>query len=129
MKGKNLLPLLFVLNIVAIGFVIALVITNSNQPNSLITQSNNQLNSANVSDPDGKPSEAEIINQVGKLILLPTGEKPEVATIGDVEKLKKQNPEIYKDAQAGDLLLLYKSRLIIYRQSENKLINVLPVVN
>ena len=69
----------------------------------------------------------EIIDGVGRLIVVPTG-KPTVATITDITKLKESNSEFYKDAQNGDVLLIYETEAIIYRKAENKIVAVAPVV-
>jgi len=67
-----------------------------------------------------------LTDQVGKLYALPD-EDPVVGKIQDREKLSDQ--EFFKNAANGDDLLIYQeSKLaIIYRASENKLINVGPV--
>lgn len=64
---------------------------------------------------------------VSKLYQLPSDEEPIVGEVQDKEKLKDQ--PFFKNAQNGDKILIYqKAKLaIIYRQSENKLINVGPI--
>ncbi len=56
-------------------------------------------------------------------------ERPAVATIQDKEKVKQSNAEFYKYAENGDFLVIYKNRAIIYREGENKIINIAPIVN
>jgi uncharacterized protein YneF (UPF0154 family) len=68
----------------------------------------------------------EILENLGSIILLPD-EEPTMATLLDIEELKKENPEFYKDAQKGDYLVIYSEKAIIYREEENKVINVAPV--
>lgn len=60
---------------------------------------------------------------VGKLIVLPN-EKPAIAIVNDEAKLKKQS--FFKDAKNGDKVLMYKNarKAILYRPSENKVIEV-----
>jgi hypothetical protein len=60
-------------------------------------------------DKDGKPVE------------------PAIATINDKELVKNSNPEFYKNVENNDMLVIYPSRVIIYRESENKIINVAPI--
>ncbi len=71
---------------------------------------------------------ATLVQKVGALMLLPTGETPVVASVTDAQSLKSQQP-FYKDAQNGDVLLVYAQaeRAILYRSSTNKIINVGPV--
>jgi hypothetical protein len=54
-------------------------------------------------------------------------ERPAVAAIEDKEKVKKSNPEFYKNAENGDYLVIYKNRVIIYREGENKIMNIIPI--
>lgn len=66
-------------------------------------------------------------SEVGRLYALPTDEDPTVAQIQDKEKLKDQT--FFNKAQNGDYILIYtKAKLaLLYREKENKLINVGPV--
>lgn len=68
-----------------------------------------------------------IVAMVGKLIELPKGENPTIATITDKTKLKDQ--AFFKMAENGDVLLAYTSSMqaILYRPSLNKIINVAPI--
>lgn len=80
----------------------------------------------------GKPDQAQqetdnLIAAVGKLIALPDGEQPTIATVTDTGKLKDQ--PFFSKAENGDRLLIYTEarRLILYRSSINKVINVAPL--
>lgn len=68
------------------------------------------------------------IDHVSKLYgSLPANEKPQLATVTDVSKLKDQ--AFYDKAQNGDIRLLYVTAklAILYRPSTNKIINVSSV--
>jgi cytoskeletal protein RodZ len=85
-----------------------------------------------LSKPEAQTKLAEqasqsVIDSVSKLIIVPE-DKPTVATITDVDKLREANESFYKNAQNGDMLLLYSTQAIIYRSAENKIVNVAPVV-
>ena len=54
-------------------------------------------------------------------------EEPTMATLLDIEELKKENPEFYENAKEGDFLVIYSEKAIIFRETENKIINVAPV--
>lgn len=69
----------------------------------------------------------KVIENVAKIFLVPSDTEPTIASIVDIDSLRKANPEFYRDAQNGDRLLIYATRAIIYRESENKVINVAPV--
>jgi len=74
-----------------------------------------------------KDPSVETIAAVGKLIMLPEGEEPTVATISDIEKLKDQ--AFFTHAQNGDKVLIYTTakKAILYRAETNKIIDVAPV--
>lgn len=65
-----------------------------------------------------------LVSSVGKLIALPNDEKPTVATVTDIEKVKDQ--PFFKNAKNGDKVLIYTKaqKAIIYRESENRIIEV-----
>jgi len=64
---------------------------------------------------------------LGKLIELPQGEVPTVATISDKSKLKDQS--FFAQAENGDILFAYTTAMkaILYRPTTNKIINVAPI--
>src|ERR1017187_9086354 len=58
-----------------------------------------------------------LINRVGQLIDLPKDEKPTVATVSDIKKLKDQ--PFFANAKNGDKVLIYTSakKAILYDSS------------
>ncbi len=68
-----------------------------------------------------------LVEQIGKLLELPKGESPTVATVTDVNKL--QNQQFFTRAQNGDKVLIYQQakRAILYRPTSGKIIEVGPV--
>jgi hypothetical protein len=71
--------------------------------------------------------QAQLIQRVGKLTVLPTGETPTLATVTDITKLKDQ--AFFVNAQNGDKVLIYTQakKAYLYRPSTNKLVNIAPV--
>ena len=70
-----------------------------------------------------------VTTEVGKLMILPQGEEPTIATVSDKSKLTGQ--DFFKNAQNGDKILIYANAklAIIYRPSINKIVNVAPLFN
>ena len=69
--------------------------------------------------------EAKILtDEVGKLMVLPDGEQPSVATVEDIEKLKEL--PFFSKAANGDKTLVYVNsrKAILYRPAEKKIIEV-----
>lgn len=62
-----------------------------------------------------------------RLAKVPEDETPVVATIVDVESLKKQNPQFYKRAQNGNTVILYKTTAYILDEKTQKVVNIGPV--
>ena len=65
--------------------------------------------------------------KVGRLIVLPRGEDPTVATVVEPEKLIDQ--PFFANAQKGDKVLIYAGakKAILYNPESNKIIEVAPV--
>jgi len=68
-----------------------------------------------------------LVNKVSKLVVLPTGEVPTVATVSDPEALKNQS--FFATAEKGDKVLIYTQakKAILYSVSLNKIIDVAPL--
>jgi F0F1-type ATP synthase beta subunit len=59
----------------------------------------------------------DIISILGKHILLPEGD-PQIAEVRDVEKLRDQQA-FFKNAENGDIIVLYATTIFIYRPSKD----------
>jgi len=70
----------------------------------------------------------EVIEKVSKLIVLPKGEEPVMATITDADALVKEQL-FYTGSQNGDVVLMYQKALkaIIYSGERNIIVNVGPI--
>lgn len=70
---------------------------------------------------------AMVVQQVGKLMLLPSDEEPTLATVSDKSKLANQ--AFFERAQNGDKVLIFtkSKKAYLYRPSINKIIDVGPV--
>jgi hypothetical protein len=65
-----------------------------------------------------------LVAEVGKVMSLPSDEKPTVASVTDIEKVKDQ--PFFKNAQNGDKVLVYTNakKAILYRPSDKRIIEV-----
>ncbi len=69
----------------------------------------------------------KIIDEVGKLIILPQDEAPTVATVSDPEKLKNQ--PFFEKSQSGDKVLIYtkSAKAILWRPDTKQIVEVSPI--
>lgn len=77
---------------------------------------------------DEAKERTDILAKVSKLMLLPSGDEPVIATIKDAPALIAQEP-FYGGAQNGDKLLIYPQlrKAIIYSPERNIIVNAGPV--
>jgi len=68
-----------------------------------------------------------LVAKVGKLIKLPEGETPTVATVSDAEALKDQ--AFFSSAVVGDKVLIYTTakKAVLYSVTLNKILEVAPL--
>lgn len=66
----------------------------------------------------------ETLKSLGKIMVLPEGETPTLATVTDPEKLKDQ--PFFANAKAGDKILIYTTskKIILYSPTLNKIVEV-----
>jgi hypothetical protein len=66
-----------------------------------------------------------ILNEAGKVIRLPTGEKPQVSMVLDADKLK-QNDTFFMSAQNGNAILVYEQSglIVLFDPSRHKVLNM-----
>ncbi|HUO75695.1 MAG TPA: LytR C-terminal domain-containing protein [Candidatus Paceibacterota bacterium] len=69
----------------------------------------------------------QLVARISQFMNVPSGETPSVVVLQNTADLAKQQ-SFYKDAQDGDILLLFSNRAIIYDALTNKLVNVGPIV-
>jgi hypothetical protein len=84
-------------------------------------------NNPNASQEAATTKANTIRDKAAKLISVPSDETPTLATVTEKEKLKDQ--PFFKDAENGDVILIFPQakKAYIYREREDKLINVGPI--
>jgi hypothetical protein len=70
---------------------------------------------------------AEVVKQVSKHILLPSGEQPTVATVTDAGKVRNQI--FFANAASGDKVIVYAQakKAYLYRPGIDRIIEVAPL--
>jgi hypothetical protein len=70
----------------------------------------------------------QLLAKVSRLIVLPAGETPTIASVVDADKLKSEQA-FYRDVQNNDFVLIYPQaqKAFIYRPATDVLVNVGPV--
>lgn len=85
--------------------------------------------SALKSDPQkiAQDQTKDLIDKIGKLIVLPQGEQPTIATVTDLAPLKDQ--AFFATAEVGDKVLIFSTakKAILYSEKLNKIKEVAPV--
>ncbi len=112
----NNLRILTTLGLILVAIIVIVFVIRANpeivgnQQLKMIVQEKNEMES--------------IVEEVGKIIELPSDETPTVATVTDAEKLKDQ--VFFKKAKNGDKVLIYSNsrKAFLYRPSEKKIIEV-----
>lgn len=70
---------------------------------------------------------ASVVEKVQKIMILPEGEQPTLATVADPSRLKEQ--PFFAKAKVGDKVLLYANarKAILYDPVANKIVEVAPI--
>lgn len=107
---------------VLIGFLIALLLVAGGGGGFFVYS--NYLSKPDPNTPLTAQQSQKLIEQVGKLIELPTNEEPILATVSDTSRLPSE--PFYQNAQNGDRVLVFKNSkmAILFRPSANKIIRV-----
>lgn len=74
---------------------------------------------------DDGNSALSLRDQLGELILLEEDEEARILTIDNADDVKENNV-FYANAEDGDTLFVFQNRVMIFRESNNQLINVAP---
>lgn len=112
----------------AVVILLALLVLIATAAIAYLVVQNNQLrNDPQTLQTAQAKKDEELLAKIAKIYTLPTDEKPVLGRVDDKEKLKDQ--PFFKDAQNGDRLVIFakSKKAIIYRESENKIINAGPI--
>lgn len=71
-------------------------------------------------------AEQEVLQALGRLMVLPAG-TPSMELVQDVQLLRSLQPSLVDSLRVGDWLVRYSTMVIVYRSSEQRIVQVLPV--
>jgi hypothetical protein len=129
-KGKMGSMLFNILLAIALVVVAGLFLRAEKQRHDLqmsFDKTNQELQQVkNSTQNNGQEAANATLAAVRKLIDVPTDPAPTVATITDVDALKKTN-DFYKSAVNGDNLIITATRAILYDPVKNIIVDVVPV--
>ncbi len=118
-----------IVKILVILFVLALIALSA----SLLSHRRMSKKVTRLSTVSGQKEIAKketdaLVKKVSKLIALPTGETPTIATVNDANGLAK-GQSFYKGSKNGDKVLIYfkAQKAFIYSPDRNFLVNVGPI--
>ena len=112
---------------IIISILVALLIVSGAGFFYYYSQSKKAVGAADTSLEAHKKDLADTIKAVGKLMVLPEGEEPTIATVSDPAKLSNQ--PFFAHAQTGDKVLIYTQvkKAILYNPSSNKIVEVAQI--
>lgn len=120
MSTKAMLTLVLAVLLVGAGGSAVYFYKKYNEVKSNPTQAQTDKNKAETQ---------RVLDKLKSALLITDTEQPTVARVEDVAKLQTANKEFYKDVQKGDYLVIYPKRAIIYREANDQIINVAPIIN
>ena len=111
--------------LIAVGVVLILIILGGG--GYLYYHSQKTSTASPNPQASAKQEVKKLVSEIGKLIDLPTGEDPTVATVTDISKLKDQ--PFFQKAKNGDKVLIYTNarKAILYDADSHKVIDVAPI--
>jgi hypothetical protein len=134
-NNLKLVILVLFIALLAAGYVIWMFYNNYQKVTAQNENLSSQLENPDLAKKANEEKANEVLGKLGKILLVEESKdsngsviKPAVATIQDKDKVKTSNPEFYKYVENGDYLIIYPTRAIIYRENENKIMNIAPII-
>lgn len=122
--GKKSLAVLIavILILICCGILAIYLYTNSNTK-----EAKKSLNGENPQAGLTRKEAEDLVEKVGEIVELPENEVPTIATVTNKASL---NQKFFDNALEGDKILVYQEakKVFLFRPSENKIINVAPII-
>ena len=125
MKMRKIILALLFIAIIGLSGAVFYFANKASKLSSLSSKDINQMQTTSTSTTQNEIT--NLVEVIGKLIVLPVGEVPTIATVSDPEKLKDQT--FFANAKVGDKVLIYvqAKKAFLYSVSLGKLIEVAPI--
>lgn len=78
-------------------------------------------------DQNNNEENISLLDELSDMILLPN-DNPQIYEINNINEVKETYGKFFDNAADGDKLILYSDRAIIFREKDNLIINVGPVL-
>jgi hypothetical protein len=117
---------LIIIVIVALILLLVIVDMRRRSAESKLQELSMQLNQTAGNQQQNKEAAQKVVSQVRKLYNIPDDVDPTVATIVDVNELRKRNA-FYNKAKNGDYLIITNDRAILFDPKANVIVDVVPV--
>ena len=121
---RKILSIVFVIGLIVLVFALEARRQQAQKQLEQLTMRLEQLQTGNTSQ--NREAARKVIEKVSKLIQISTDVEPTVATIVNVDELRKRNP-FYNKAENGDHLIVTTDRAILYDPDKNVILDFIPV--
>lgn len=122
---RKMLGAVLVLGLLALVIVIDARRRSAEEQLAQLTMRMEQLTGGNTEE--NRELAKAVVEKLKKHYKVDEKIEPTVATIVDIEALRKQNSAFYGVAQNGDHLIIYPDIAFLYRESEDVIVNMAPV--
>ncbi len=126
-RGRGFLTFLLFIGIIAAAALFAWAEMQRRDALKQLEQTEHQLEEIKKSTQrSGQEAAQQVLEKVRSLMAFPTDPEPTVATITDVERLRRTS-DFYQKAKNGDHLIITKDRAILFDPDRNIIVDVVPV--
>ena len=125
--GSKVLNILLIVAVIVVGVLFARAEMQRRAAEQNLKKTAEELQQAKAATQNnGQEAANAILAKVRTLMDVPADPAPTVATITDVDSLRKTN-DFYKKASNGDNIIVTQDRAILYDPVKNIIIDVVPV--
>ncbi len=105
----------------------AVVLALRNTPAKVPSENGPPPRLETLKQPIATEDTAGLLWRVSHMVLVPSDATPTVATVQDVDALRKENPAFYSEAQNGDRVIAWPTKIVLYSTSRDIVLVAMPV--